>query len=443
MASQSQTALAQGMKGGRFTELKRRLLFVLGMFVVFRIGSHIPVPGINPDAIAALFAQQEDTIIGMFNMFSGGSLGRFSVFALGIMPYISAMIIFGLLTKMNPELEKLEKEGASGKHRLTQYKRYATIALAAVQGIGISIALEGQSSGGFPVVIDPGWAFRFTAVLTLVTGTMFLMWLGEQVTERGIGNGISLIIFASIVSGLGGAIGGTLELARTGEMHPFIILLLILIVLAVTFFVIYMEKGIRRITVHYAKRQSAQGGYSGQGSVLPLKVNMAGVIPMIFASALIIFPSTIASWFAASGDLGWMQDFTRYMAPGQPLYILLYVAGIMFFCFFYTALMFKPKDTAENLKKSGAFIPGVRPGKQTEQLIDKIMTRLTLIAGVYMIMVALLPQMLIQYWNVPFYFGGASLLIVVVVVMDFMSQLQAHMVNHQYDSLLKKGRNKR
>ncbi|RMH21041.1 MAG: preprotein translocase subunit SecY [Gammaproteobacteria bacterium] len=431
------------MQGGRFTELKRRLLFVLGMFVVFRIGSHIPVPGINPDAIAALFEQQKDTIIGMFNMFSGGSLGRFSVFALGIMPYISAMIIFGLLTKMSPELEKLEKEGASGKHKLTQYKRYATILLAAIQAIGISIALEGQSSGGLPVVIEPGWSFRMTAVLTLVTGTIFLMWLGEQVTERGIGNGISLIIFASIVSGLGSAIGGTLELARTGEMHPMVILLLVVIVLAVTYFVIFMEKGQRRITVHYAKRQSAQGGYSGQGSILPLKVNMAGVIPMIFASALIVFPATVASWFATSGGLGWMQDLTRYLSPGQPLYILLYIAGILFFCFFYTALMFKPKDTAENLKKSGAFIPGVRPGKQTEQFIDKVMTRLTLIAGVYMILVALLPQMLIQQWNVPFYFGGSSLLIVVVVVMDFMAQLQAHLVNHQYDSLLKKGSRKK
>ncbi len=430
--------MADALSSGKLTELKQRLLFVLGALLVFRIGAHIPVPGINPVALAALFEQQRGTILDMFNMFSGGALERLSVFALGIMPYISASIIMQLLTKVVPKLEQLSKEGAAGRRKITQYTRYGTLALATFQAIGVSIALEAQRAGGLPVVFEPGIAFRFTAVVTLVTGTMFLMWLGEQVTERGIGNGISLIIFAGIVAGLPSAIGGTLELARTGELNAAMVLVLFGLALLVTAFVVFVERGQRRITVNYAKRQVGRKMYAGQSSHLPLKVNMAGVIPPIFASSIILFPATLAGWFGSSEGLSWLQDISAAMSPGQPLYVMFYAAAIMFFCFFYTALMFDPKDTADNLKKSGALIPGIRPGEQTARYIDGILSKLTLVGAIYITAVCLLPEFLILYWNVPFYFGGTSLLIIVVVVMDFMAQTQAHLMSHQYDGLMRK-----
>ena len=423
---------------GRLTELKRRLLFVLGALVVFRIGAHIPVPGIDATALAALFDQQRGTILDMFNMFSGGALQRLTIFALGVMPYISASIIMQLLTVVSPKLEQLKKEGESGRRKITQYTRYGTVGLSAFQALGVAVALESQTAGGVSVVIDPGFAFRFTAVITLVTGTMFLMWLGEQITERGVGNGISLIIFSGIVAGLPAALGGTLELARTGEMHVLTVLLLLTVAIAVTGFVVFMERGQRRITVNYAKRQQGRRVYAGQSSHLPLKVNMAGVIPPIFASSIILFPATMAGWFGSTEGLSWLRDLSTTMSPGQPLYVLTYAVAIVFFCFFYTALVFNPKDTAENLKKSGAFIPGIRPGEQTARFIDGVMTRLTLAGAVYITAVSLLPEFLILYWHVPFYFGGTSLLIIVVVIMDFMAQVQAHMMSHQYESLLKK-----
>ncbi|MDD3448040.1 MAG: preprotein translocase subunit SecY [Gammaproteobacteria bacterium] len=423
---------------GRLSELKRRLLFVLGALFVYRIGAHIPVPGIDPVALATLFDQQRGTILDMFNMFSGGALKRLTIFALGVMPYISASIIMQLLTVVSPKLEQLKKEGESGRRKITQYTRYGTVVLATFQALGISIALESQSAGGLPVVIDPGFAFRFTAVITLVTGTMFLMWLGEQITERGIGNGISLIIFAGIVAGLPAAIGGTVELSRTGELHIITLFVLFALAMGVTGFVVFMERGQRRITVNYAKRQMGRKMYAGQTSHLPLKVNMAGVIPPIFASSIILFPATIAGWFGSAEGMGWLRDLSNTMSPGQPLYVMSYAAAIIFFCFFYTALVFNPKETAENLKKSGAFIPGIRPGEQTARYIDGVMTRLTLAGAVYITAVSLLPEFLILYWNVPFYFGGTSLLIIVVVIMDFMAQVQAHLMSHQYDSLMKK-----
>jgi len=430
-------AINKGDKGlgklGRLTELKQRLLFVLGAIIVFRIGTFIPVPGIDPVALATMFESQKGTILDMFNMFSGGALKRFSVFAIGIMPYISASIIVQLLTAVSPKLEQLKKEGESGQRKITQYTRYGTLLLAAFQATGVAIALESQS-----VVIDPGMAFKITAIMTLVTGAMFLMWLGEQVTERGIGNGISLIIYAGIVAGLPSALGGTLELARTGQLHVLTLLLLLSIVLMVTAFVVFVERGQRRITVNYAKRQIGNKMYAGQSSHLPLKMNMAGVIPPIFASSIILFPATIGGWFGSAEGMTWLKDLSQTLSPGQPLYVMFYAIAIIFFCFFYTALVFNAREIADNLKKSGAFVPGVRPGRQTGEYLDKVMSRLTLAAAIYMTAVCLLPEFLTLKWSVPFYFGGTSLLIIVVVTMDFMAQVQTHLMSHQYDGLMKK-----
>jgi preprotein translocase subunit SecY len=423
---------------GKLTELKQRLLFLLGAMVVFRIGAHVPVPGIDPQALADLFQAQRGTILDMFNMFSGGALRRLTVFALGIMPYISASIILQLLTVVHPKLEQLKKEGESGRRKIIQYTRYGTVVLASFQALGVAIALEGQVAGGHPGVVDPGWGFRFIAAISLVTGTMFLMWLGEQITERGIGNGISMIIFAGIVAGLPAAVGGTLELARTGEMHALLVLLLLAIAVGVTGFVVFVERGQRRITVNYAKRQQGRRMYAGQTSHLPLKLNMSGVIPPIFASSIILFPATLGGWFGQAEGMEWLHDVASTLSPGQPVYVLAYALAIVFFCFFYTALVFDPKETAENLKKSGAFIPGIRPGGQTARYIDQVMSRLTMAGAIYITAVCLLPEFLILNWNVPFYFGGTSLLIIVVVVMDFMAQVQAHIMSHQYEGLLKK-----
>ncbi len=424
------------MAAGRFTELRQRLFFVLGALLVFRIGTFIPVPGIDPDSLARLFEQQQGTILDLFGIFTGGALERMSVFALGVMPYISASIIMQLLTKVHPKLEQLNKEGAAGRRKITQYTRIATLALAAFQGLGVAVALARQPG----LVLIDTYTFYFTTVVTLMTGTMFLMWLGEQVTERGIGNGISLIIFAGIVAGLPTAIGSTLEQARTGEIGSGFILVLLLLVLAVIGFVVFMERGQRRITVNYAKRQQGRKMYAAQSSHLPLKVNMAGVIPPIFASSIILFPATIMGWFGSDseGNLGWLQDVATALSPGQPVYVLLYAAAIIFFCFFYTALMFNPRETADNLKRSGAFIPGIRPGEQTARYIDTILGRLTMVGALYITSVSLLPEFMILYWSVPFYFGGTSLLIIVVVVMDFIAQVQAHLMSHQYEGLMKK-----
>ena len=419
---------------GKMSELKSRLLFVLGALVVFRLGAHIPVPGIDPDVLAKLFESQSGGILGMFNMFSGGALSRFTVFALGIMPYISASIIMQLLTVVSPQMEQLKKEGESGRRQITKYTRYGTVALATFQALGIAIALEGQQG----LVLDPGLMFRLTTVVTLVSGTMFLMWLGEQITERGIGNGISIIIFSGIVAGLPQAIGGTLELARTGAFSIPLVLFLFVAAVAVTGFVVFVERGQRKITVNYAKRQVGRKVFGGQTTHLPLKLNMAGVIPPIFASSIILFPATLAGWFGSSEHMTWLKDIGSTLSPGQPLYVLLYAAAIVFFCFFYTALVFNPKETADNLKKSGAFVPGIRPGEQTAKYIDRIMARLTLVGAAYITAVCLLPEFLIVKFNVPFYFGGTSLLIIVVVTMDFMAQVQSYMMSHQYESLLKK-----
>ncbi len=419
---------------GKFGDLKKRLLFVLAALVVFRIGTFIPVPGIDPMALESLFKSQSGGILGMFNMFSGGALSRFSVFALGIMPYISASIIMQLMTVVSPQMEQLKKEGESGRKKITQYTRYGTVFLALFQGLGISIALESQPG----LVIDPGLLFRLTAVATLVSGTMFLMWLGEQITERGIGNGISLIIFAGIAAGLPSAIGGTLELTRTGTFSIPLVLLLFVGSIGVTAFVVFVERGQRKILVNYAKRQVGNKIYGGQSSHLPLKLNMSGVIPPIFASSIILFPATLAGWFGSGEGMTWLKDIGSTLSPGQPLYVMVYALAIVFFCFFYTALVFNPKETADNLKKSGAFVPGIRPGEQTARYIDKIMGRLTLSGAVYITAVCLLPEFLIVKWNVPFYFGGTSLLIIVVVTMDFMAQVQSYMMSHQYESLLKK-----
>jgi len=435
----SRAATAQGLlSGGKLTELKQRLLFVVGALIVFRIGTHIPVPGIDPIALAEMFKQAQGSIVDLFNMFSGGALERFSVLALGIMPYISASIIMQLMTTVVPTLEQLKKEGEAGRRKITQYTRYATVGLAVFQALGIAIALEGQRAGGVPVVIEPGIGFKVVTVVTLVTGTMFLMWLGEQMTERGIGNGVSLIIFAGIVAGLPKAIGGTLELARTGAMSFPIVGFLFIIAILVTGFVVFVERGQRRITVNYAKRQMGRQMYAAQTSHLPFKINMSGVIPPIFASSLILFPATLGSWFGQSDSMRWLKDIATSLSPGQPVYVLLYASAIIFFCFFYTALMFNPKETADNLKKSGAFVPGIRPGDQTAKYIDSVMSRLTLAGALYVTLVCLLPEFLIVKWNVPFYFGGTSLLIIVVVCMDFMAQVQAHLMSHQYESLLKK-----
>jgi preprotein translocase subunit SecY len=425
-------------KTGDFSELKARLLFVLGAFIVYRVGAHIPVPGIDPKALAAMFAQQSGSILDMFNMFSGGALMRLSLFALGIMPYISASIIMQLMTVVIPAMEQMKKDGEIGRRKISQFTRFGTVVLATFQAIGISLALQNQTAGGLSVVLNPGVSFVAITTITLVTGTVFLMWLGEQVTERGIGNGISMIIFAGIVSGLPKAIGSTFELVRTGEMSsPFIVLLFLLSV-SVTMLVVFVERGQRRIVINYPKRQEGRKMYGGQSSFLPLKLNMAGVIPPIFASSIILFPATIAGWFGKSEGFGWLQDIATLLSPGQPVYVMFYAAAIIFFCFFYTALVFNSKETAENLKKSGAFLPGIRPGAQTSAYIDKVMTRLTLIGAFYITLVCLLPEFLIVYWNVPFYFGGTSLLIIVVVVMDFISQMQTHIMSQQYEGLMKK-----
>ncbi|MCS5550071.1 MAG: preprotein translocase subunit SecY [Gammaproteobacteria bacterium] len=437
--ARSNSAIPGGLAGlGQLKELRQRLFFVLVALFVYRVATHIPVPGINPIALAELFNQQRGTILDMFNMFSGGALSRFSVVALGIMPYISASIIMQLLSVVDPKLKQLKKEGETGRRKITQYTRYGTVILATFQAFGVAIALEGQQAIGQAVVMDPGIGFRVVAITTLVTGTMFLMWLGEQITERGVGNGISMIIFAGIVAGLPSAIGGTLELSRTGEMHLLAVFGLFALAIAVTGFVVFVERGQRRITVNYAKRQVGRKMYGGQASHLPLKLNMAGGIPPIFASSLILFPATIAGWFSQSEGMGWLQDFATTLSPGQPIYVLCYAAGIIFFCFFYTAMVFDPRETADNLKKSGAFIPGMRPGEQTANYLDKVLTKLTLAGAVYITSVCLLPEFLIVKFNVPFYFGGTSLLIIVVVVMDFMSQIQAHLMSHQYEGLMKK-----
>ena len=415
-----------------------RLWFLLGALIVFRIGAHIPVPGIDPVQLETLFNQNSGGILGMFNMFSGGALSRFTIFALGIMPYISASIIMQLLTVVSPQLEAIKKEGESGRRKITQYTRYGTLVLATFQALGIAVALEAQAG----LVIDPGLAFRFTTVVTLVTGTMFLMWLGEQITERGLGNGISIIIFAGIAAGLPSAIGGLFELVRTGSMHALTAILICVLVGLVTYAVVFIERGQRKILVNYAKRQVGNKVYGGQSSHLPLKLNMAGVIPPIFASSIILFPATITSWFtsgdASGGVVRFLKDLAASLAPGEPIHALLYAAAIVFFCFFYTALVFNSKETADNLKKSGAFVPGIRPGEQTSRYIDKILTRLTLAGAVYITVICLLPEFLIARWNVPFYFGGTSLLIIVVVTMDFMAQVQNYVMSQQYDSLLRK-----
>ena len=420
------------------SELKQRILFVIGALIVFRIGTFIPVPGIDPTVLSTLFDQQKGSILGVFNMFSGGALSRMSLFALGIMPYISASIIMQLLAVTVPSLEQMKKEGEPGRRKIAMYTRYFTLVLASFQSVGISVALQGQSIGAQPLVMNPGVSFIFTSAVTLVTGTMFLMWLGEQVTERGIGNGISIIIFAGIVAGLPNAVGGTLELVRTGELHTLAIIVLFVLAVAVTAFVVFIERGQRRITVNYAKKQQGRRLYQAQSSHLPLKLNMAGVIPPIFASSIILFPATMASWTGQTEGMEWLSDIAAKISPGQPIYIILFAVAIIFFCFFYTALQFNARDTADNLKRGGAFVPGIRPGEQTAKYIDKVMTRLTFVGALYITAVCLLPEFLILYWNVPFYFGGTSLLIIVVVVMDFMAQIQSHLMSHQYEGIMKK-----
>jgi len=438
MALAPTNAASIAQSGNKFGELRQRLVFLVLALLVFRLGAHIPVPGIDPDQLAQLFAGQKDGILGMFNLFSGGALSRFTVFALGIMPYISASIIMQLMTIVVPSLESLKKEGQAGQRKITQYTRYGTVFLATFQALGISVALQAQPG----LVINPGLIFELNTVVTLVTGTMFLMWLGEQITERGLGNGISIIIFGGIVSGLPTAIGSLLELVRTGSMNILSALLIVVICIAVTYFVVFVERGQRRILVNYAKRQVGNKVYGGQSSYFPLKLNMAGVIPPIFASSIILFPATIAGWFTSGEPSNLfskvIKDLAATLAPGQPVYTILYAAAIIFFCFFYTALVFNSRDTADNLKKSGAFVPGIRPGDQTGRYIDKILVRLTLAGAIYMVLVCLLPEFLVLKYNVPFYFGGTSLLIIVVVAMDFMAQVQSFVMQQQYGSLMKK-----
>lgn len=418
---------------GKVSELRKRLMFVLMALIVYRIGTFIPTPGIDPAAMAQFFEQQSGTILNMFNMFSGGALERLSIFALGIMPYISASIIMQLMSAVVPSLKELKKEGEAGRRKITQYTRYGTVVLATFQAIGVSVALQNQG-----VAISPGPSFIFTAAISLVTGTMFLMWLGEQITERGVGNGISIIIFAGIVAGLPAALGGTLELARTGELSSALVLLLLVMAVVVTAIVVFIERGQRRITVNYAKRQQGRKMYAAQSSHLPLKLNMAGVIPPIFASSIILFPATLGQWAGNVEGLGWLKDISSTLAPGQPLYVTFYALAIIFFCFFYTAIVFDSRETADNLKRSGAFIPGIRPGEQSARYIDGVLSRLTAVGAIYITLVCLMPEFLILKWNVPFYFGGTSLLIIVVVVMDFISQVQAHLMSHQYEGLMKK-----
>jgi len=421
-------------KTGKYGDLRRRLVFLLLALVVYRVGAHIPVPGIDPNQLQQLFNGQQGGILNLFNMFSGGALSRFTVFALGIMPYISASIIMQLLTYVLPSLEQLKKEGESGRRKITQYTRYGTLGLALFQSMGIALALE--SSAG--LVLAPGLGFRVTAMVSLTAGTMFLMWLGEQITERGLGNGISILIFAGIAAGLPNALGGLLELVRTGAMSILVALFIVVLVVLVTYFVVFVERGQRKILVNYARRQVGNKVYGGQSSHLPLKLNMAGVIPPIFASSIILLPATVVSWFSSGDSMRWLKDIAGALSPGQPIYVMLYAAAIVFFCFFYTALVFNSRETADNLKKSGAFIPGIRPGEQTAKHIDKILIRLTLAGAIYITFVCLLPEFLILKYNVPFYFGGTSLLIIVVVTMDFMAQVQNYLMSQQYESLLKK-----
>jgi len=431
-------ASSKGSKGqGGLSELKQRLWFVFMALIVLRLGSFVPIPGIDAAVLSQLFEQQKGTIVEMFNMFSGGALSRASVLALGIMPYISASIIMQLLTVIHPPMIELKKEGEAGRRKISQYTRYATLVLATFQSIAIAKSLPGMMPG---LVINAGMGFYFAAVVSLVTGTMFLMWLGEQITERGIGNGISIIIFAGIVAGMPSAIGKTAEMARQGELNILVLLLIAVIVFAVTFFVVFVERGQRRIVVNYAKRQQGRKVFAAQSTHLPLKVNMAGVIPPIFASSIILFPGTLASWFGQGDGVvaDFLQEVSLAMSPGQPLYVMMLAAAIIFFCFFYTALVFNPRETADNLKKSGAFIPGIRPGEQTSKYIDKVMTRLTLAGALYITFICLVPQFMIIAWDVQFYFGGTSLLIIVVVIMDFMAQVQTHLMSHQYDNVLKK-----
>jgi len=428
------TSANQLAKSGKFGDLRRRIIFLLLALVVYRIGAHIPVPGIDPVQLQQLFKGQSGGILNLFNMFSGGELSRFTVFALGIMPYISASIIMQLMTYVVPTLEALKKEGEAGRRKITQYTRYGTLVLAIFQSLGIALALEGSAG----LVLSPGFGFRMTAVVSLVAGTMFLMWLGEQITERGLGNGISILIFAGIVAGLPSAMGGLFELVRTGAMSIIACLFILVLVVGVTFVVVFVERGQRKILVNYAKRQVGNKVYGGQSSHLPLKLNMSGVIPPIFASSIILLPATIVGWFATGEGLRWLKDLSAMLSPGQPIYVLLYAAMIVFFCFFYTALVFNSRETADNLKKSGAFIPGIRPGDQTARHIDRILSRLTLAGAVYITAVCLLPEFLVLKYNVPFYFGGTSLLIIVVVTMDFWAQVQSYVMSQQYESLLKK-----
>jgi len=432
------TNAAQLAKSGKFGDLRRRLVFLVLALVVYRIGAHIPVPGIDPAQLQQLFKSQSGGILNLFNMFSGGALSRFTVFALGIMPYISASIIMQLMTYVVPTLEALKKEGESGRRKITQYTRYGTLFLAIFQSLGIAMALEGSQG----LVLNPGFGFRMTAVVSLVAGTMFLMWLGEQITERGLGNGISILIFAGIVAGLPSAIGGLFELVRTGSMSIIASLIIIALVIFVTFAVVFVERGQRKILVNYAKRQVGNKVYGGQSSHLPLKLNMSGVIPPIFASSIILLPATAVGWIATGSSEGgftrFLKDASALLQPGQPIYVMLYAAMIVFFCFFYTALVFNSRETADNLKKSGAFIPGIRPGDQTAKHIDRILGRLTLAGAIYITLVCLLPEFLVLKYNVPFYFGGTSLLIIVVVTMDFWAQVQSYVMSQQYESLLKK-----
>lgn len=421
-------------KTGKYGDLRRRLVFLLLALVVYRVGAHIPVPGINPDQLRQFFSSQGGGILNLFNMFSGGALSRFTVFALGIMPYISASIIMQLVSYVVPFFEQLKKEGEAGRRKITQYTRYGTLALGIFQSWGIAVAL--QSSQG--LVLNPGLLFQLTTVVSLTAGTMFLMWLGEQITERGLGNGISILIFAGIAAGLPGAIGGMLELVRSGAMSEIVALFICTLVVLVTYFVVFVERGQRKILVNYARRQVGNKVYGGQSSHLPLKLNMAGVIPPIFASSIILLPATVVGWFGAGESTHWLSDIAATLSPGQPIYIMLYATAIIGFCFFYTALVFNSRETADNLKKSGAFIPGVRPGENTAKAIDRILARLTFVGAIYVTLVCLLPEFLILKYNVPFYFGGTSLLILVVVTMDFMAQVQTYMMSQQYESLLKK-----